>query len=110
MNSEMSRRPGQDPGGSQAQEICLHQAGGSLLGQTYVPTRRLPNPLQLGFYGGVLTRARSIINSISDPTPLSGRWGVERSSSWLGLPGDQLPARSPPEVTSIEQKTILALL
>ena len=35
---------------------------------------------------------------------------TESSSSWLGLPGDQLPARSPPELNSIEQKTFLVLL
>lgn len=91
MNSEMRRHLRQDPGGSQAQEVCLHRAGGSLPGRKYVPTWRLPNPLQLGFYGGFLTRAQSIINSISNPPPLSGRWSVEmglkteHSSSWLGF-------------------------
>ena len=35
---------------------------------------------------------------------------TESFSSWLGLPGDQLPARSPPELNSIEQKILLVLL
>lgn len=43
---------------------CLHQPGGSL------------NPMLLGPYGGLVTKALSIINSIFSPSPLSREWEV----------------------------------
>ena len=46
-----------------------------------------------------------MINSISSHTLLPGGWGGAESSElliWFGLPGDQLPSRNPPRVTSLE--------
>ena len=66
----------------------------------------------LGFYGGVLTKARSIINPTFSPS-LSGGWG------WCGAETSKLlikawsfwwPACIPPRVTSSGQKMLPAFL
>ena len=43
---------------------------------TFVVCGSSLNPLLLEFYGGFITWASSIINSISSPSPLSEEWGV----------------------------------
>ena len=54
-----------------------------------------PNPILWGFYGGSITKAGSIINSIPNPSPFSGGEDVGLKvlsfQSWLGLSGDQSP-------------------
>lgn len=62
-----------------------------------------PNPTLMGFYGGFLTQARSVITSVSSPSPLSRKVGWDGVGSaggnakllnYLGLSGDQPTSRS----------------
>ena len=78
---------------------CVHHPGS------------FPNPAPLGFYGGFLTQAWSVIYSISSPPPFLREWGGGRwkcqdfnhSLVFLGTAPIQEPSRSTPRVASIEQ-------
>ena len=62
------------------------------------------NPVLLEFLWRLHPVGIAVIKTFSSPSPLSGEWGVGP----LKVPcGDQLPSRSPPRVTSLEQKTLL---
>ena len=89
MNSQMKRALE----GSQAQELLSPWSWGaspSQCGYVHQP-RSSSNPMLLGFYGGFITQALSIINSIFSHSPFS-----------------QPSSRNPCRAVSLEQKTVLS--
>ena len=107
-----------------AQRACTRGSGGVLLSEERptVPPTHSPSGYMAGsseslvlcdLGGGLLSETWSTVPSPSSPSSFSGGWStglkIPSFQQWV-LPSDhQHPSRSPDQVTSTEQKTVLSV-